>query len=344
MSTVHGPTVHDETCRQVLRSTAAGTHVRFRLSNATSATPIRIGRLTAAIRTTGAATGPTTEVLTKGKVTVTLAPGAEVVTDQVLIPVHAGDDVAVSFAVRGPARLSAHMVGAATGWCSGRGTGDHTADSLATAFLHGSRDGLVVESLEVQAPGTGRGVIAVGDSLTDAPLSPDTYQRWIDVAAARTGRPVANAAIAGNRVLLAGGYGPTVIKRFRRDVLDRPGADTVIVFAGTNDVSGGISSSALTARLQELCRLAKTAHLRVVLVTLPPAWRRPAAQEAVRRQVNAWIRTTRAADAHIDADELLRDPARPTHLLAEYDQGDGLHLSAKGHAVLGEAAGSALSA
>ena len=257
MTTVHGATVRDETCRQVMRSTAAGTIVRFRLSNLTSVTPIRISRLTAAIRATGAATGPTTDVPIKGKPHLTLLPGAEVVTDAVVLPVHAGDDVAVSFAVRGPARLSAHLIGAATGWCTGRGTGDHTAATVSSAFRHASRYGLVVESLEVQAPGPARGVVAIGDSLTDAPLSPDTYQRWTDVAAARTGRPVANAAIAGNRVVLAGGWGPTVLQRFRRDVIDRPGAHTVVVFAGTNDIPGGISPSALTARLQELCNQAR---------------------------------------------------------------------------------------
>ena len=317
--------------------------MRFRLSNLTSSTPIRIAHLTAAIRATGAATGPTTDVLTKGKADLTLLPGAEVVTDPVVLPVHAGDDVAVSFAVRGPARLSAHLIGAATGWCTGRGTGDHTTATVSRSFQNASRYGLVVESLEVQAPGPARGVVAIGDSLTDAPLSPDTYQRWTDFAAARTGRPVANAAIAGNRVVLAGGWGQPVLNRFRRDVLDRPGVHTVVIFAGTNDIPGGISARALTARLQELCSQARTDGLRVVLVTLPPAWRRPAAQDAVRRQVNAWIRATRAADARIDADVLLRDPARPSRLLAEYDQGDGLHISARGQAVLGEAAAAVLS-
>lgn len=342
MSTVHGVTAHNETCRQVLRSTAAGTHARFRLSNATSSTSLSLQSVTAAIRTTGAGVGPTTQILVKGQPMVRIPPGGQVVTDSVLLPVHLGDDVAVSFAVAGSARLSAHLFGAATGWCSGEGSGDRTTDTVGSAFGHLSREGLVVEALELQTPDPTAGIIAVGDSLTDPPLPPDTYQRWSDVVVSRTGRAFANAAIAGNRVVLPGGYGPTVLQRFTRDVLDRPGADTVVLFAGTNDVSSGISSRDLTARLQELCRLARKKRLRVVLVTYPPAWRRPAAAERVRQQVNAWIRAAGEADARIDADAILRDPMRPTHLLPAYDDGDGLHLSPRGQAALGEAASAVL--
>jgi lysophospholipase L1-like esterase len=77
--------------------------------------------------------------------------------------------------------------------------------------------------------------------------------------------------------------------------------------------------------------------MRIVLVTLAPAWRRPATAEQVRQAVNAWIRSTPVADARVDADQLLRDPRHLTHLRPAYDRGDGLHLSALGHAVLGKA-------
>jgi lysophospholipase L1-like esterase len=338
MSTVRAIPARDETCRQVLRSTATGTTIRFRLSNAMSKTPLILTAVTAAVRASGAATGPTTAVTIKGRPTATIAPGGQVLTDSMVLPVRAGDDIAVSFAVAGSARLSEHLLGAATGWCTGPGTGDHTGDVAATAFRDASREGLVVEALEVQAAGATTGILAVGDSLSDPPLPPDTYQRWTDVVVDRTSRVVGNVAIGGNRVVLPGGYGPTLTDRFRRDVLDRPGADTLVIFAGTNDVSRGIAAADLIPRLRDLCRQARSARLRVVLVTLAPAWRRPAAAEAVRQQVNKWIRSTPDADARIDADAILRDPAHPTHLLPAYDFGDGLHLSMQGHRTLGEAA------
>jgi lysophospholipase L1-like esterase len=266
-----------------------------------------------------------------------------VTTDPIELNVVPGADVAVSFAVTGSAKLSEHLVGAATGWCTGTGTSNHTTDTTGAAFTTPSREGLVVEALEVRTatPRTD-GILVVGDSLTDPPLPPDTYQRWTDVVATRTGRPVANVAIGGNRVMLPGGYGRTLSERFADDVLDRPGAGTVVLFAGTNDVSTGITAAALTARLGELCRQAKAHHLRVVLVTLVPAWRRPLAREQVRQQVNAWIRTTPDADVRVDADALVRDPTQPTRLLPAYDFGDGLHLSTAGHQVLGQAIATAL--
>jgi lysophospholipase L1-like esterase len=191
-----------------------------------------------------------------------------------------------------------------------------------------------VEALEV--PGA-HGVLAVGDSLTDPPLPPDTFARWTDVVAAGTGRPVANLGIGGNRVLLAGGYGPVLVDRFSRDVLDRTGATTLVLFAGTNDVSAGIAAAELISRLQDLCRQARERRLRVVLVTLAPAHKRSGAREATRRQVNDWIRSAPQAHAVVDADVLLRDPASPRRLRPAYDLGDGLHLSAEGHRVLGAA-------
>jgi hypothetical protein len=231
-----------------------------------------------------------------GSASAVIKPHRVVTTDPIQLPVAAGQDVAVTFAVTGTAKLTEHLLGAATGWCSGPGTGDHAADPTRDPFGQQSREGLVVEALEVQTatPRTD-GILAVGDSLTDPPLPPDTYQRWTDVVATRTHRAVGNLAIGGNRVLLPGGYGPTLSQRFNHDVLDRPGAGTLIIFAGTNDVSTGITAAQLTARLAQLCRQARARHLRVVLVTLPPAWKRPPDREQVRQQVNAWIPAVTAA-------------------------------------------------
>jgi lysophospholipase L1-like esterase len=339
MSITRTAEASNETCRQVIRATTGGTVIRLRLSNAMSPTPLSLAAMTVGIQAVGPAlTGPPTLVTVGGSATTVIAPHKLVTTDPVQLPVTAGQDVTVTFAVTGTAKLTEHLLGAATGWCSGPGTGDHTADPTRDPFGQQSREGLVLEALEVQTtvPRTD-GILAVGDSLTDPPLPPDTYQRWTDVVAARTHRAVGNLAIGGNRVLLPGGYGPTLSQRFRGDVLDRPGAGTRIIFAGPNAVSTGITVAQLTSRLADLCRQASARHLRVVLVTLPPAWKRPLDREQVRQQVNAWIRTTTFADLRVDADRLLRDPARPTHLLPAYDFGDGLHLSAAGHRVLGQA-------
>jgi lysophospholipase L1-like esterase len=344
MSIVRTADAQNETCRQIIRSTAAGSVIRLRLSNAMSSTALSLAAVTVGIQAVGPAlTGPPKLVTVGGSAAPVIAPHKVVTTDPVALPVAAGQDIAVTFAVTGTAKLTEHLLGAATGWCSGPGTGDHASDPTRDPFAQESREGLVVDALEVQTtrPRTD-GILAVGDSLTDPPLPPDTYQRWTDVVAGRTHRAVGNLAIGGNRVMLPGGYGPTLSQRFTDDVLSRPGAGTLVIFAGTNDVSTGITGAQLTSRLAQLCRQAADRGLRVVLVTLPPAWKRPPAHERVRQEVNAWIRTTPYANLRVDADRLLRDPARPTHLLPAYDFGDGLHLSAAGHRVLGQAIVTAL--
>jgi len=62
-----------------------------------------------------------------------------------------------------------------------------------------------------------------------------------------------------------------------------------------------------------------------------------AANEADRQAINAWIRARGHFDAVVDFDRLMRDPARPDRLRADYDSGDGLHPSDKGYRAMGEA-------
>jgi lysophospholipase L1-like esterase len=304
-----------------------------------SPTPLSLAAITVGIRSVGAALVASPKLVTVGgSATPVIGARKVVTTDPIELLVAPDQDVAVTFAVTGTAKLTEHLLGAATGWCSGPGTGDHTTDPTRDPFAQSSREGLVVEALEVQTstPRTD-GILAVGDSLTDPPLPPDTYQRWTDIVAGRTQRAVVNLAIGGNRVLRPGGYGPTLSQRFSQDVLSRAGAGTLVVFAGTNDISSGSTPGELTARLAQLCRQARARRLRVVLVTIPPAWKRTPVRERVRQQDKAWIRATREVEARLDADVLLRDPARPTHLRPGYDFGDGLHLSSAGHRVLGQA-------
>jgi lysophospholipase L1-like esterase len=343
MSTTRAAAVVDETCRQVLRVSTSGTAVRLRLSNALTATPLSLRAVTVGLRSEGAALqrGTLRPVTVGGRSAFVVPRGSVALSDPVVLPVTAGDDVAVSFAVAGRTRVTEHAAGAATGWCTGPGTGDRTTSTDGDAFRLAARDGLVLDDVEVTAaPGAPLGVLAIGDSLTDARLAPDTYERWTDVLVdeLRGRRAVANVAIGGNRVVLPGGYGPTVSARLPRELADRPGVGTVVLFAGTNDVQAGLPAKNLANRLEALSRSVRATGREVVLVTLPPAHRRTAQAEASRQEVNARIRATSTADAVLDADRVLRDPAQPTRLLPAYDVGDGLHLSAAGQRALGLAA------
>ena len=62
-----------------------------------------------------------------------------------------------------------------------------------------------------------------------------------------------------------------------------------------------------------------------------------AALEAKRKAVNHWIRTSRACDAVIDFDKVLRDPTHPTRILPAYDRGDHSHPNDAGYRAMADA-------
>lgn len=347
MSFVRPEPVRDATCRQVLRLTAGGGQVRLRLSNVLSPTPLALAAVSVGLRAEGPAAAPGTlrPVTVGGKSAFVVPPGERVTTDPVELSTARGDGVLVSFAVRGTASLTAHRIGALRGWCAATGSGDLTREESGRAFPGGDRAGLVVEDASVTAPrASPRVVVVAGDSLTDAPMAPDLRPRWPDVLADRLqGVPVASAAVAGNRVLIQGGFGDPLVQRFERDVLQRDGIGTVVLLAGTNDLARDIGAPRLQQELSGLAAAARARGLRVVLATIPPADERTSAQQADRRAVNTWIRAEAPVDLVVDADAVLRDTRVPERLAAVYDSGDGLHLSPAGHRVLGEAFAEALS-
>ena len=63
----------------------------------------------------------------------------------------------------------------------------------------------------------------------------------------------------------------------------------------------------------------------------------PPGQDALRSQLNAWLRTDGPFDAVIDLDAALRDPADPSRMAAAYDSGDHLHPGDAGNRAMAEA-------
>src|SRR5262249_22398160 len=135
----------------------------------------------------------------------------------------------------------------------------------------------------VASPETG-GLVAFGDSLTDANLSTlDAHCRYPDqvarrLVARRSGRPmgVMNEGLGGNRILhdLSGDSG---LRRFDRDVLAQPGVTHVIVHLGLNDIFNWagkpeeeVTPEQMIAGLKQLSLRARTKDLRVFCGTLVP--------------------------------------------------------------------------
>lgn len=162
-----------------------------------------------------------------------------------------------------------------------------------------------------------------------------------------------NLGISGNRLLSDSAcYGTSLASRFERDALSRSGVKAAIVLIGINDINfaampprAGLDCdhphTPVTAAslIDGYRRLIETAHRQGVKVfgaTLTPA-ALPAGREAIRLEVNRWIRSGGGFDGVVDFDAALRDPARPSVLQRRYDSGDGIHPSDAGYTAMADA-------
>ncbi|MFI6875202.1 SGNH/GDSL hydrolase family protein [Streptomyces sp. NPDC050400] len=356
--TTGGPSFTDTTLRMVVHSSVAGAQPRITLSNRYSPEPLRVDAVDVAVQASGGEAKPGTShrVTFGGSGRLTLDAGAEVVSDAVPMTVGAGQNLLVSLHVPGPTGTSTwHSDAFDTTYVA---SGNHTADDSPEAFTATTTSWYYLAGLDV-VPSTAKGtVVAFGDSITDGyHSSTGTYTRWPDLLAVRlaAGRgpqrlSVVDAGIGGNRVLTDVPnlwQGVSALKRFRHDALGQPGVKDVILFEGINDIgnNAGPDGAPLTAQhlidgYRTLIDEAHRAHVRVIGATLMPdkgnGYFSPAA-EAIRQDVNHWIRTGGAFDDVVDFDRALRDPADPAALNPDYDSGDHIHPDDAGMRALADA-------
>lgn len=358
----------NQTLRQPLVSHLSGSVVRLRLSNRFGRQPLTIDHTTLGRQATGPAVVARTlaPVTFDGAPGVSIPPGGEVVSDPVAISVKAFQPLLVSldFAT-GTGPLTEHFYARQVAFAA---TGNHVADTGGGAFTAlTATSSYVVSGLDVRAPGSVGAVVAFGDSLSDgyqsgpdpgiastAPIGaddayPDDLQRRLLTIRGAPALSVVAAGISGNRILDDGvipQHGVSALGRIGRDALDQPGATTVIVQMGANDIgSGGAGADRIIAGLSDLVARVRAAGLRIVLGTLTPAaGARPASYgdgraEATRAAVNAWIRSGAAGDdvVIVDFDAVLRDPSSPGRLAPAYDSGDALHPNAAGYRAMAAA-------
>lgn len=345
--------LEDATLRQFLRTSIGGSRIRLVISNEYSDRPLKIGRAHVA-RDGGAGS---VAVRFGGAETVVVAPGAKALSDPIDMPVAQAERLQVDLYFNERTQLA----------------GFHWDARENTLLMRGDRVGRVapadaqivstrafLSSVMVESPQVARAVVALGDSLTDGNgASPGTDHRWPDFLARRLashGVSVLNAGISGNRLLRAG-MGEAALARLDKDVLQQPGLQAVIVLLGTNDIGwpGGPfaptekipSVDELIAGFRQLVAQAHLRGVRVVGATVAPfedalkgtplEGHFSPEKERVRQALNAWIRSAGAFDAVVDFDALLRDPARPAHLKADYDSGDHLHPNDAGYRAMAQA-------
>ncbi|MEU6551262.1 SGNH/GDSL hydrolase family protein [Streptomyces sp. NPDC046915] len=345
------------TIRNVVHLSVGGRVLRVRLSNRLGTAPLTLGAVTVALRRAGgpdAVPGTMRTATFDGAPTVTVPPGRDLVTDPVRLVAPAASDLLVTVHTRsaaGPATY--HSTALQTGYVApgGEGDGDDVAaDEDGSAYPVATSHWYYVTGVDVRGPATGS-VVAFGDSLTDGTCTtPDANHRWPDRLAERLRalppgrRPgVLNAGISGNR-LLREGTGPGALTRLDADALARAGARALIVLEGINDIIRSTPQTGDVLAFEDAYRtiVARAHHrgIRVVGATLTPYGGHgtfTAAREAVREQVNAFIRTGGAFDAVVDFDAAVRDPDRPQRILPAYDCGDHLHFNDEGSRALADA-------
>ena len=338
----YDPGTSEVTVRIPVHVSAGGTSVRIRLTNEFTDQPVTIGHATVGRRANGSSVSGPRDLTFDGKEFVTIPAHGQAASDGVRIPVAARSDLVVSLYFPGRlTHVSQHWMGLQTVYWTPDGGGDHAGDAGGSAFTRTDSTFPFLTGVDVRG-GTARGsVVALGDSITDGAASTsDANRRWPDYLAARLSActstaGVLNEGISGNRITAGTDGNPSALDRLERDVLSQPGARTVILFEGVNDLSwGGATGDQVIDGMKEIARRAHARGLLVIGATVVPyrGWgdHWTEAKEADRQKVNAFVRDGGVFDGYADFDKAVRDPGDPTRYAAAFDSGDHLHPNDSG--------------
>ena len=343
----------NRSCRQIVHVSFGGNELRLKLSNEFSKEPVEIRSVYIADTDASAnweINGKTVKYLKfNGKKNVTIAPGKAIYSDDLKYDLKAGQrlTITIDYGKQMPVNVTSHRGSRTTSYIVNSSA--RITQPKAKCFVEGEEVNhwYNLSAIDVKIDKTTPVVAVLGNSITDGRGSTTNMQnRWTDFLsdALNADQPygVLNLGIGGNCVV-EGGLSEPAMKRFDRDILGQSGVDKLVIFEGTNDI--GCSSKnyehladTLKACYKILIAKAKAKGIKVYGATITPTkgngwysyW-----HEAVRQEINDWIRNSGNFDEIIDFDELVRDTQDPQRLKAEYSD-DWLHLNPKGYEAMGK--------
>lgn len=346
----------DQSVRDIVRLTGAGTAVRVRLSNRygpgltpASTTSLHVLSVSIARRASGAAIVANTlqPITFSGRSDVAIEPGATVTSDPVAVAAAAGEDVAVSLHVDVTPMSPQHGASFTTSYVSPLGSGDHTGDVSGTAYTQETTSTLVLSGVDVRSSRLKGVIAATGGSVTDgfgtAVDSNTDFPSWLSLRIRKElptsqQMTVVNNGLGGTTASTAcalPGTGPSVEERVAHDSLAQPGLTDLIVYAGTNDLGDACTSAVIIKAFRSIVSQAHARGVRVLISTITPRASYTAVQNAEREKVNAWVRSrgtcSGECDRSLDFDVVVRDKADHNRIDPKLDSGDGIHPTGEGY-------------
>jgi lysophospholipase L1-like esterase len=275
-----------------------------------------------------------------GAEAVTIGAGKEIWSDPVDFALPPKGNLTITMALGGvPGSITQHSGSRTTSY---EQTNSSTVTGASMTSAMTTDHWFFISGIDVMADASARGVVAVGDSITDG-RGTDTNQndRWTDLLEARllANPSTANVSMMNQGIgatTLIGNSGTAAQARFNRDVLGQSGVRYVIIFDGVNDILADASFSSMKSAYQDLISRAHAKGLLIYGATITPFGAYSSyssSRESVRQQVNTFIKSG-AFDGVIDFDAAVTDGGSPPKLQSQYatwSQQDGLHPGPAGY-------------
>jgi hypothetical protein len=235
----------NQTVRERVRVSIGGSQIRLRFSNECGSSPLLIGSATVAIPTAASSIKQESiqSVTFEGHNSITIPPGAPILSDPIMFPVKPGTEISIS--IYFPKRVATPTVHAfAFKHAVISQPGDFThAEKIDAAAT--STASISVSAVLVPAEPSEQLAVAFGDSITDGDGSTvDADNNWPSNLIRRAAKApktstlaVVDEGIVGNRLLRDGDiFGVSALARFDRDALVLPGVTRIVLLEGINDI------------------------------------------------------------------------------------------------------------